>query len=51
MAVLRKLVKGLPLQPGTIRRRFSGTFNPDGTVEISSDEVRLMYYQENENYE
>ena len=35
---IRKSVKGLPIQPETRRRRVSGTFYPDGTVEISSDE-------------
>ena len=39
MAVqLRKSVEGLPIQPGTRKRRGSATIYPDGTVEISSDE-------------
>ena len=42
MSDVRKMVKGLPVQPGTIRRRISGTFFPDGTVEISSDEEELQ---------
>ena len=35
---LRKSVKGLPIQPRTRRHRVSGTFYPDGFVEISSGE-------------
>ena len=42
MSSVRKMVIGLPVLPGTIRRRISGKFYPDGTVEISSDEEELQ---------
>ena len=41
MLNLTKAAKGLPVRPGTIRHRVPGTYHPDGTTEIGSDEEEL----------